>query len=194
MSGLNNVGLLGLINMPHFGQLNEANACVKQLLAYFHGGTLWFDTPVKITVDLISDITRFSKDRPDPSYYFRGNDNDKKLAVRLKNPYGLECGERDYRINSIDDQEVHISTRILAIKMVKKNHVTWGDCVCRTMRGGGTNEQVTLFYELVGRGHGGSTAGREVIYIYLVIDFELIRGLDGANQLSRHGHRSGESV
>ena len=28
-SKLNKYGLLGLINMPHFGQLNEAHACVK---------------------------------------------------------------------------------------------------------------------------------------------------------------------
>ena len=32
-SGLEKFGLLGLINMPHFGQLNGAHACVKQLLA-----------------------------------------------------------------------------------------------------------------------------------------------------------------
>ena len=39
-SGLHKFGLLGLINMPHFGQLNEAHACIKELLACFHGGKL----------------------------------------------------------------------------------------------------------------------------------------------------------
>ena len=29
VQGLNKSGLLGLINMPHFGRLNEENACVK---------------------------------------------------------------------------------------------------------------------------------------------------------------------
>ena len=42
-SGLDKYGLLGLINMPHFDHLNEAHACVKQLLACFHGGMLWLD-------------------------------------------------------------------------------------------------------------------------------------------------------
>ena len=40
VSGLNNSGLLEFINIPHFGQLNEAHACVKQILAYFHGGMI----------------------------------------------------------------------------------------------------------------------------------------------------------
>ena len=40
VSGFDNYGLLGLINMPHFGRLNEAHACLKQLLACFHGGML----------------------------------------------------------------------------------------------------------------------------------------------------------
>ena len=63
--------------MPHFGRLNEANACVKQLLACFHGGTLWLDTPIEVTVDLIAEITGLPKDGIDPSQYFKGQDNDK---------------------------------------------------------------------------------------------------------------------
>ena len=42
------------------------------------------DTPVAIMVDLISEITGLPKDGPDPSQYFKGKDNDKRLAVRLK--------------------------------------------------------------------------------------------------------------
>ena len=37
-SGLDKSGLLGIINIPYFGRLNEAHACVKQLLAFFTGG------------------------------------------------------------------------------------------------------------------------------------------------------------
>ena len=66
---LNKAGLLGLINMPHFGWLNEVNACVKQLSAYFHGGMLWLDTLVEITVDLILDITGLPKYGPDPPVF-----------------------------------------------------------------------------------------------------------------------------
>ena len=85
--GLNKSMLLGLINMPHFGQFNEANACVKQLLVCFHGGTLWLDTPITLTVDLISEITGLLKDGEDPSQYFKGRDNDKHLRARLKERY-----------------------------------------------------------------------------------------------------------
>ena len=66
-SGLEKSGLLGLINMPHFGRLNEAHVCVKQLLACFHGGTRWLNLPIPITVDLIASITSLPKAREDPT-------------------------------------------------------------------------------------------------------------------------------
>ena len=65
--GLEKSGLLGLINMPYFGHLNEAHACVKQLLACFHGGTIWLNTLIPITVDLIASIIGFPKVREDPA-------------------------------------------------------------------------------------------------------------------------------
>ena len=83
MSEMNKERLLGLINILHFGWLNEVNACVKHILACFQGGTLCLDTPVAITVGLISDITGLSKNGPDPSQYSRGKDNDKWHAAWL---------------------------------------------------------------------------------------------------------------
>ena len=47
------------------------------------------DTPIVITVELISDITRLRKDGLDPSQYFKGRDNDKWLATQLKERYDL---------------------------------------------------------------------------------------------------------
>ena len=41
--GLEKVGLLSLMYMPHFGHSMDVNACVKQLLVSFHGGFLWLD-------------------------------------------------------------------------------------------------------------------------------------------------------
>ena len=66
VQGMDKSRLLGLINMSHFGQLNEANACVKKLLAYFNGGTFWLDIPITLTIDLIYEITRLPKDGPNP--------------------------------------------------------------------------------------------------------------------------------
>ena len=66
VSEIKKVGLLGLINMLHFWWLNEVNACIKHLLACFHGGILWLETTVTIMVDLISDIMGLPKDGPKP--------------------------------------------------------------------------------------------------------------------------------
>ena len=88
-AGVDKARLLGLIKMPHFGHLNKENACVKQILAYFHGRMLWLDTLIPTMVDLISDIMVFPKDGPDPSQYFRGKDNDKRLTARLNQRFKL---------------------------------------------------------------------------------------------------------
>ena len=66
---MNKFGLLGLINMLHFGQLNEVNACMKKLLACFHGRYLWLYEPVEVTMELISAITKIHKDGTNPSQY-----------------------------------------------------------------------------------------------------------------------------
>ena len=95
--------------MPHFGWLNEANACVKQILVCFHGGTFWLDTPIVITVDLISEITGLPMDGLDPSQYFKGRDNDKRLATWLKQKYDLQRDGRAYRIDIINDRMVRIA-------------------------------------------------------------------------------------
>ena len=60
------------------------------LQACFHGKTLWLDTLVTMIVSLISNIMGLPKDGLDPSHYFRGKDNDKRLAARLKKRYGLQ--------------------------------------------------------------------------------------------------------
>ena len=56
--------------MFDFGRPTKVNACVKQLLACFHGGFLWLDESVEVTMGMISYITGFPKDRPDPSQYY----------------------------------------------------------------------------------------------------------------------------
>ena len=66
-SGLDQSRLLGLINVTHFGRLNEAHACMKKLLAFFHGGTLWLNTSIPVIVYLIASITGLSKAMEDPA-------------------------------------------------------------------------------------------------------------------------------
>ena len=66
-SGLDQSVLLGLINMPHFGRLDESHVCMKKLLDSFHGGTLWLNTPILVTIDLIASITGLPKAGEDPT-------------------------------------------------------------------------------------------------------------------------------
>ena len=63
----------------------EVNEFVKQILSCFHDGYLWLGTKVPITINLISQIIDIPKVGVDPSQYFRGKDNNKKLAAILKN-------------------------------------------------------------------------------------------------------------
>ena len=107
--------------MSHFGRLNEANVCIKQILAFFHGGTLCFDTLIGITVDLILEITALKKDGIDPLQYFKGRDNDKRLAMRLKERYNFQRDGKAYRIEKINEQAMCIGACILASKIVWKN-------------------------------------------------------------------------
>ena len=101
-SGLDKSGLLGLINMPHFGHLNEAHACVRKLLVCFHGGMLWLNTLILVTIDLIASITGLLKAGEDPTQYIRGRDTDKKLAKQLKERFDLQQDGHTYRIDCIN--------------------------------------------------------------------------------------------
>ena len=76
------------------------------------------DTPVVITVDLISDITGSPKDGPDPSQYFKGRDNDKRLVAQLKQRYDLQHDGMVYHIEIINDGTIRIAERILASKII----------------------------------------------------------------------------
>jgi hypothetical protein len=52
--GLDIIGILGLLKLPHFGRGQYAKTCVKKLLEVMHGGDIWMDKLVPITVELIA--------------------------------------------------------------------------------------------------------------------------------------------
>ena len=84
--------MLVLLQIPHFGRSNEINAAMKVLLSCVHGGHLWLDRKVDITIDLIHLIIGLSKTGADPTTHFVGKDQDKKLVVRLIKKYNLTRG------------------------------------------------------------------------------------------------------
>ena len=77
---------------------------MKVLLSCVHGGHLWLDHRVDITIDLIHQITRLSKNGADPTVHFVGKDQDKKLAVQLIKKYNLTRGGRAYDAAQIEDK------------------------------------------------------------------------------------------
>lgn len=89
-------GLLNLLQIPHFGQINEINVVVKVLLSCVHGGHLWLDRRVNITIDLIHQITGLRKTKADPMTHFVGKDQDRKLAARFIKKYSLTRGGQAY--------------------------------------------------------------------------------------------------
>lgn len=89
-------GFLNLLQIPHFERSNEINAVVKVLLSCVHGGHLWLDHRVNITIDLIHWITGLSKTGADPAAHFVGKDQDRKLDARLIKKYNLTRGGRAY--------------------------------------------------------------------------------------------------
>ena len=70
-------------NYPYaiFRPSTEVNACVKQLLSCFHGGYLWLDTKVHVTVDFISQIIELPMAGVDPLQYFHNKDNEKMYTT-----------------------------------------------------------------------------------------------------------------
>ena len=44
--GLEKLGLLSLMHMPHFGRTTEVNTCVKQVLVYLHQRFIWLDKKI----------------------------------------------------------------------------------------------------------------------------------------------------
>ena len=58
------------------------------------------------------------KEGSNPSQYFWGKDNDKKLVVKLKKIYNLKCNGHAYIVENINEQVVRIAAKILASKLV----------------------------------------------------------------------------
>jgi hypothetical protein len=66
-AGLENIGILNLLEIPHFGRGKGVNNYIKQLIAVLHGGFLWMEQPVSIYIKLIASITRMSSMGENPA-------------------------------------------------------------------------------------------------------------------------------
>jgi hypothetical protein len=118
--GLEKMGILGLLDLPHFGRGKYANGCVKQLLAVTHGGDIWLDNLVSIDVELIAHITGLSSRGMDPTQFLDDKTKEKALAEEMKKKYGTDRGTQGIIIKRINDVATQMATKILACKLLRK--------------------------------------------------------------------------
>ena len=112
---------MAITHLLHFGRSMKVNTYLKKWLSHFHDGYLWMDTKFPIMVNLISQITGFPKEGVNSYQCFKGNDNEKKIAVRLKKRYDVICDKREYVISTINEKGFQIASKLLAMKIVYKN-------------------------------------------------------------------------
>jgi hypothetical protein len=78
--GIEKLGILNLLKVPHFGCILEINACDKLLLSCIHGGTLWIEPPMLIDTKLIVWITGIPKEGEDPTTLFNNKAGEKSQS------------------------------------------------------------------------------------------------------------------
>jgi hypothetical protein len=79
---------LNVMKILHFDRHQEVNACVKLLLASYHGGYLWLDHHINIDPVLINRINRLRMQGPDPHDYYPRKTAKDALAQKIKEAYG----------------------------------------------------------------------------------------------------------
>jgi hypothetical protein len=72
--------LLNVMKIPHFNRHQEVNACVKLLLASYHGGYMWLNHRITVDLALINRITGLGMQGPDPQDYYPGKTVDHALS------------------------------------------------------------------------------------------------------------------
>jgi hypothetical protein len=95
--------IIGLLKIPHFGRGQYATTCVKQLLAVTHGGDIWLDKPVHITIELITQITGLPTRGMDLALILDDKSKEKALAEEMKNKYDTNRGTRGIIIKRINN-------------------------------------------------------------------------------------------
>jgi hypothetical protein len=119
---LERLGILNLLEIFHFGQSLEINACVKMLLSCIHRGTLWIEPPVSIDKKLIAWIKIFSKVGEDLKTLFTNKAGEKTLLESMKDNLHTFLGKRGLDVENISDDVVRFYTKVLACKLWSKFH------------------------------------------------------------------------
>jgi hypothetical protein len=115
-------GILGLLDIPHFGRGQYENNSVKQLMAVTHGRYMWLEQLISIDVDIIAYITGSPSRGEDPTHFLEDKTKEKELADEMKNKYGTKRGSRRIIIKCISDVVKRMATKIISCKLLSKCH------------------------------------------------------------------------
>jgi hypothetical protein len=117
--GLENSGILNLLEVPLFGRNLEINVCVKLLLNCVHGGTLLLDPLVSIDTALIALIIGLPKVGEDPTTLFN-KARERSLLKEMKEKFQTFKRKRGLDVTNINDDGVRFETQVLAYKLLCK--------------------------------------------------------------------------
>jgi hypothetical protein len=181
--GLDRTRILGLLKLPHFGRGQYATTCIKQLLAVTHGGDIWLDKPIPITVELITQITGLPSRGMDPALILDDKSKEKALAEEMKKKYGTTRGTRGIIIKRINNAATQLGTKILACKLLRKcpqrRSTSRSHRSCSSVRRRHLRELGTLSIKLVPSGLQGCTGPRYRIPLLMASHPHSLHGMAG---------------
>jgi hypothetical protein len=90
------------------------------LLAVTHGGDIWLEKPILITIDIISQITGLPIRGMDPTLVLDDKSKEKSLVEEMKKMYGTSRGTRGIIIKWINNVATQLGAKILAYKLLRK--------------------------------------------------------------------------
>ena len=90
------------------------------MLEVTHGGAIWLDKPVPITVDLITQITGLPSRSMDPALILDDKYKEKTLTEEMENKYGTSRGTRGIIIKWINNAATQLGAKILPYKLLRK--------------------------------------------------------------------------
>jgi hypothetical protein len=85
-----------------------------------HGGDIWLDRPIPITVDLTVKITGLPSWGMDPALSLDDKSKEKVLAEEMKKKYDTMRGTRGIIIKCINNPTTQLAANILACKFLRK--------------------------------------------------------------------------
>jgi hypothetical protein len=122
VAGLENIGILNLVDIPHVGRVKEVNNCVNQLMGVLHGGFLWMEEHVSIDVELIAFITGLPSMGKSPMQYLYDKTKEKAKSEEMKKTYGTEKGLYEIIIKRISDATTRMATKLMVCEFLCKYH------------------------------------------------------------------------